>query len=138
MCLTRRRRYAIDARAPAAAREYLHAAAVSALRPRGWSVADDLALIASELVTDAFIAGGRQLLLTVEFHVDFVELVGRDDRPMDAPHAQVNETRRRLLDALTLWWQLGEETESAVWRARVKCDPEATEGIACRFRVPVH
>jgi hypothetical protein len=135
MCITRQRRYAIGSRTPAAARDFGHAAVVSALNPRGWVYADDASLVISELVTEAVVSGAQWLLLTVELHFDHLVITGRDDRPRGwRGRAEPSETRRRLLDELTSRWSADDDADGTVWVARIRCDPATTDGLPCDLR----
>jgi hypothetical protein len=135
MCVTRQRRFPVDATTPEASRNFAHAAVVAVLRPHGWAAADDVVIVVSELATEAFVAGATSIMVAIEVHYDHVAVVLRDDRQPDwRRRVGSNETRRLLLDALTMTRTAADDGEGTVNIARARCDTTATRGLPCRLR----
>ena len=135
MCVTRERRFEVNATTPEASRTFAHAAVLATLRPHAWHLTDDIVLIVSELATETVLAGAKELRLTIDIHYDHLAVVMRDDRrPGWRKRIGSNETRRLLLDALT--WTRNVIADAAGTRstARVRCDPSLTERIPCELR----
>jgi hypothetical protein len=134
MCLRRGRSYAVSRRAPEAARDFAHALIVATLDPRGWSVADDVSIVVSELVSEALSHDAATLELSATVHFDHVELRCADDRPSGAEVAPQG-LRAQILEQFTAHMR-AERSESgqAVFVARVACNPTATAGVPCELR----
>jgi hypothetical protein len=134
MCIRRARSYAVSRRSPEAARDFAHALIVATLDPRGWSVADDVSIVVSELVSEALHRNAATLALDATVHFDHIELRCSDDRPAGgdvAPHG----LRAQILEQITLQLQaVRSASGEATLVARVACDPAATTGVPCELR----
>jgi len=130
MCLTRHRDYPGDVRAIAAARDFVAALVVATLDPSGWGVADDAALLASELVTRAVEAGCSHLDLLAALHADRLELsvtgYGGEGEPVQS------ELRDRLVAGVATSAQFARRPDgTTVGSARLPCEPRWTVGVPC-------
>ena len=134
VCVNRERTYDATPQAVAAARDFVSAFAVAMLHPRGWSVADDAALVVSELMTSALEAGCGSVGVRIDLHADRLDLQvtgygvagdsEADDRLQGLRGAVVQqlatraELRRTPAGALVGTAQLPCATE---WTGRVPC-----------------
>lgn len=139
MCFSAERTYEGSINAPAAARAFGHSVIVATLVPAGWALADDVAIVISELVTAAVDAEASSLQVDVTVHFDHVEI--ELTRALSAqvlvPSAAeaVSDTRGIILGALTT--DLTTETLAdgrTRTRAFMRCDPRFTAKVECRFR----
>jgi hypothetical protein len=137
MCVQARRGYTADARTAAAARRFGEAFVIATIRPDGWHLSDDTALVISELVTDAVKAQAAAIDVDVEIHVDRVEIVVTDDRRSERQAVADDSTRRsrQILDSITFGTEFRPAVDhhTSVW-AQLRCDPALTEHIACKYR----
>src|SRR5579875_3740111 len=85
MCLSRERAYEATPAAVGAARDFVSAFAVAMLHPRGWAVADDAALVVSELMSSAIESGCREVEVSADLHVERFDLVVTGHAASDAP-----------------------------------------------------
>ncbi|HKC29028.1 MAG TPA: hypothetical protein VKB75_13535 [Jatrophihabitans sp.] len=108
---------------------------MTALAPAGWSLADDVGLVISELVTDAHDRGAAQADVNVDVHFDHVELRIVDDRPRElyGPADDIAaRARQRILDTLAddLVTDMT-SNGSARTVAELTVDPTHTRTLAC-------
>lgn len=139
MCTSAERAYQGGKDAPAAARGFGHSMVVAALLPGGWNLADDVAIVISELVTGAIVAGAPSVRVRVSVHYDHVEVqVSHRDGALvtgAGQHETAVATRRAVLNALTHRMTIEQHEDGHVHaHARLRCDPRFTEKIACRYR----
>ncbi len=138
MCVQARRVYAASTAAPAAARQFGAAAVIASISPAGWNLADDAALVISELVSSAVKAGAISLEVVLHLHRDRLEITVADDRQLLAPDPPAVHSREtpdpsmQIVTALTFrrGAQVGDDGGTRVW-AHLRCDPAATTNIAC-------
>jgi hypothetical protein len=142
MCFSAERTYEGNVNAPAAARAFGHSVVVATLIPAGWALADDVAIVISELVTDAVDADASSVEVHVTVHFDHVEIDMTRGLPLQVlvpPVAEtVSDTRGIILGALTT--DLTTETLQdgrTRTRAIMQSDPEFTTKVGCRFRPAV-
>jgi hypothetical protein len=140
MCVSARRRFAASQAMPAAARSFGAAAVIAAVAPQGWSVADDIALVISEVATMALRVGATELEVEVEVHAGRVDVTLRDDgRSEDAAgpgeeHPADQPMARRLIEEVTTSWTARRTPDEGEVRLSVTCDPSATQRVECRHR----
>jgi hypothetical protein len=142
MCVSAQRHYAGDTRAPAAARMFGHAAVVSALEPGGWALADDAALVISELVTDAVERGARGIELAITLHFDNVTITLTHDRPgagwarPTAPGGTAERAMRQHIIASLARAQhtTDEEADRRCTQVELRADPRFAARLACERR----
>lgn len=137
MCLARRREYPAGTSAVSPARTSTAAFLVAALRPQGWTVADDAELVVSELMTGSLLTDAQRIHLDVQLHWNHVELTVTDDRSTSPPaeFGALADVRQRVLEALTSRTdvhRLG-DGRTATW-ARLPCKPDYAEGVSCKLR----
>lgn len=138
VCVQARRAYAASTAAPAAARQFGAAAVIASISPAGWNLADDAALVISELVSSAVKAGADNLEVRLDLHRDRLEISVVDDRqllapdPPAAPASASADPSLQILDALTTrrGARVGDDGRTMVW-AHLPCDLAATSGITC-------
>lgn len=134
MCVRRGRSYAVSQRSPETARDFAHALIVATLDPRGWSVADDVSIVVSELVSEALHRDAAKLEVSAVVHFDHIELSFCDDRPATAA-ATPEGLRAQIIERLTAETRAERRpTGETVVLARVPCDPRATAGVPCEMR----
>jgi hypothetical protein len=143
MCVSARRNYAGGDSAVAAARDFGNAAVMAALQPSGWAVGDDVAIVLSELVTEALETGAHAVSVNVTVHYDHIAVV-LERRDGDAEPAGPGITseegalRRAVLGALTSEITRSAEGAVGIVEARLPCDPALTTNVSCRFRGEGH
>lgn len=140
MCLNSQRSYPPAATTPAAARTFAHAIIVAALEPSGWSVADDIEVIVSELVTEALAAQPSDIRVAIDVHYDRLQVtLAHDGSALDAaaeddPAAAL---RKNVLDALASSRDVTEEAGGLTKNAaELLFDPRHAASLACRLRAP--
>lgn len=139
MCVTAVRTYAGSVSAPSSARAFGNSAVMAALPPPGWSLADDLSIVVSELVTAAVDAGASSIAVTVTLHYDHLEVLVSHDEAALVPARDVPEdavgTRRAVLGALTTELTTTMRADGRTYtRAHMSCDPRHTADMSCRLR----
>jgi hypothetical protein len=137
MCVSARRQFAASQAMPAAARSFGAAAVIASLAPQGWSVADDIALVISEVATMALQSGATELEVEVEVHAGRVDVTLRDDAGSpdpSAPGAADQPMARRLIEEVTTSWISRRSPHAGEVRLTMACDPTATERVECRHR----
>lgn len=138
MCVQARRAYAASTAAPAAARQFGAAAVIASISPAGWNLADDAALVISELVSSAVKAGATELEVTLNLHRDRLEITVADDRQLLAPDPPAAtppgsvDPGLQIVTALTSrrGARVAADGRTEVW-AHLPCDPAATTNITC-------
>lgn len=138
MCVQARRAYAASTAAPAAARQFGAAAVIASISPAGWDLADDAALVISELVSGSVKAGATRLEVLLDLHLDRLDITVSDDRRLlvrDPPGAAANpmaDPGHQIVAALTRrrGEHVSEDGATQVW-AQLPCDPAATTNITC-------
>ncbi len=137
MCLARRRDYPAGTAAVSPARTSTAAFLVAALRPQGWTVADDAELVVSELITGCLLTDAQQINLDVQLHWNHVALTLTDDRSGSPPvqFGPLADVRHRVLEALTSRTDVRrlDDGRTATW-ARLPCKPDYAEGVKCELR----
>jgi len=129
MCLIRRRDYPGDPSAIAAARDFVAALVVAMLDPSGWAVADDAALLASELVTGAVEAGCSHLDLLAALHEDRLEL---SVTGFGGSGSVDSSLRERLVAGVAESAQFTRRPDgTTVGSARLSCERRWTAGVPC-------
>jgi len=134
MCLTRQRDFPGDPSAIAAARDFVAALVVAMLDPGGWGVADDAALLASELVTGAVEAGCSHLELLAALHADRLELsvTGYGGGAAAASGSPDSSLRERLLAGVAESARFTRRPDgTTVGSARLSCEPRWTAAVPC-------
>jgi hypothetical protein len=139
MCVTQLRDYPGEAGSIGAGRDFVAALVVTLLDPRGWAVADDAALLVSELVTSAVEASCRHVEVRAAVHVDAMEITvigrGPGDPSTSASAASagtVPPLRARLLDGLAGDVRLHRKPDGTlVGAARLPCRRSWTAGVPC-------
>lgn len=134
MCLTRQRDYPGDPSAIAAARDFVAALVVAMLDPGGWGVADDAALLASELVTGAVEAGCSHLDLLAALHADRLELsvTGYGGGEAGSMASADSSLRERLVAGVAESAQFSRRADgTTVGSARLPCERRWTAGVPC-------
>lgn len=139
MCLSGSRHYTADAAAPAAARNFAHAMVVAALDPRGWTLADDMEVVVSELVTVALATNPSIIDVALDVHYNHVALVlTHDGRPgigVSDESDHVGDLRAALLAGLTDAMHVSDsDAGQTATTAMLRCDPSYTLGLDCRHR----
>lgn len=142
MCVSARRDYGGGDSAAAAARDFGNAAVMAALQPSGWTVGDDVAIVLSELVTEALETGADAITVHVTVHFDHIEIeLERRDPGVPVPQRSGEATdeatdeatlRRAVLGALTT--NITRSPSGGVVSARLPCDPAFTTAVQCRLR----
>jgi hypothetical protein len=137
MCVAAHRRYSAGMSTPAAARQFGAAAVIAVLNPSGWNLADDAALVISELVSSAVKAGAASLDVLINLHRDRVEITVTDDRTSDPAETDTapipaKDPSRQILTALSAsrGAALADDGRTAAW-AHLPCDPRSTTHINC-------
>jgi hypothetical protein len=148
MCLTRQRDYPADPSSVAMARDFVAAFVVATLDPRGWSLADDAALLASEFVTSAVEAGCRRVEVRVDLHADRLELTvtgygaggasgdtsgdTSGDRAVERAQRTPSTLRARLLEGVAERAEVRHDADGTlVGMARLPCRRSWTAGVPC-------
>jgi hypothetical protein len=137
MCVAAQRRFVASTATPAAARLFSAAAVIAGLKPIGWDVSDDAALVTSEFTTAAVLAGASYVDVRVDLHYDRIEIGISDDRPVEplsAPPAVNDDPSAHIVAALALkqGTHIGNGATST-W-AWLDCDPAFTVDLACDRR----
>ena len=138
MCVHRNRRYAPEKSVPGAARNLAHALVLAALEPEGWSLADDVDLVGSELVSAALSSAPSWVDFTVDVHYDGLLVTVVHDgsaSPDGASAGSVAALRSSLLAAVTTEYATtrhGDGTTAIT--ARLGCDPDVTRSLPCELR----
>lgn len=131
MCLTRRREYGATPSAIGAARDFVSAFVVATLDPRGWSVADDAALVVSEFVTSAIEAGCGEVDVAASLHRDRLELTIQGQQPVASP-GRLTGLRGAVVHEVANRAEL-ERTADGTLRgtAQLPCRAEWTATVPC-------
>lgn len=110
-----------------------------ALLPAGWSLADDVSVVISELVTMSVEAGAKSITVRVTVHYDHLEIALTGDNDVctaaDTLEPDAVAARRAILAALTdqmSTHQLDEHQVST--EVEIRCDPQYTTRVPCRQR----
>lgn len=133
MCVIRQRAYPATAGAVSAARNFASAAMVAALEPQAWQVADDAALVVSELMTACIEADASGVDVRLDVHYNAVRIqVTAGYTRQSVP--ELAGARARILDTLTA--RAGREVSDESTRsvAYLSCDPRLTSTLACNHR----
>lgn len=113
-------RFPVDARAPAACRDFARSALAATGRTLPRDVVDSVMIVVAELVTAAYLASATCVRVGIEAREDDVVVTVRDDRPAEwRRHARRNDTREMLLDALTVFRRSFAEATGTVHVARL-------------------
>jgi hypothetical protein len=139
MCVSARRDYDGGDSAASAARDFGNAAVMAALQPSGWSVGDDVAIVLSELVTEALEDGAGAVSVHVTVHFDHIDIAlerrvdGGGHRAGVCMPAETG-LRTAVLGALTTDISRTALGEATMVRARLACDPSYTTDVRCVLR----
>ena len=134
MCLNRRRNYDATLHSIGAARDFVSAFAVAMLAPGGWSVADDAAVVVSELVTSALEAGCASVDVVADLHVDRLEL-GITGVGAAGPPEGLGGLRGAVVAQLASRADLARTPEGTLaGAALLPCRAEWTSAVPCQER----
>ena len=139
MCISAERKYRGSVTAPAAARDFSHSIVIAMLIPAGWRLADDVAIVISELVTAGVDSAAKTIDVKVTVHFDHLEIeVAHPDLVPAATNGSSTaaaQTRDIVLEGLTTRLSRESLADGRICaRAEMRCDPLYTEAVACQYR----